>query len=53
MTILSDKQRQLVENLPRLQTGFAVEGLREEHEVDGARHLAERFAQLLLIGRQK
>ena len=48
---LVGERRQLVEDLPRLQARLAVERLREEQQPHGRRHLVERFAKLVLIGR--
>src|SRR5688572_6561168 len=49
---LVGKERQLVDNLTRLQARLAIERLREEQEPHAARQPREVFTQPLLIGRR-
>jgi hypothetical protein len=44
------RRRQLVEDLPRLQTRLAAEGLREEQQPHGPRHPREVLAEARLVG---
>ena len=52
MVMLVGEQRQLVENLARLQAGLAVERLREEQQAHRPRHRREVVAEPFLIRRR-
>src|SRR6185503_4700354 len=43
-------QRELVENLARLQAAVAAQGLREEQQADRPLHARKRVTELFLIG---